>query len=168
MIKKKVVVFIFIIFALLMQTAIFRVIALADVVPNLLLVVVISYAYLRGRTSGLVIGFICGLMLDMIYGSVIGLYAFISMSIGFAVGFCQKVYFTDSMLLPTVLIAAGDLIYCAYSYITEFLLRGRLHFWFYFVHRFLPQILYTTLVGLVLYRLIAWIEGRFARSREEV
>ena len=168
MIKKKVVVFIFIIFALLMQTAIFRVIALADVVPNLLLVVVISYAYLRGRTSGLVIGFICGLMMDMIYGSVIGLYAFISMSIGFAVGFCQKVYFTDSMLLPTVLIAVGDLIYCAYSYITEFLLRGRLHFWFYFVHRFLPQILYTTLVGLVLYRLIAWIEGRFARSREEV
>lgn len=168
MIKKKVVVFIFMILALLMQTAIFRVIALADVVPNLLLVVVISYAYLRGRTSGLVIGFICGLMLDMIYGSVIGLYAFISMSIGFAVGFCQKVYFTDSMLLPTVLIAAGDLIYCAYSYITEFLLRGRLHFWFYFVHRFLPQILYTTLVGLVLYRLIAWIEGRFARSREEV
>lgn len=168
MIKKKVVVFIFMILALLMQTAIFRVIALADVVPNLLLVVVISYAYLRGRTSGLVIGFICGLMLDMIYGSVIGLYAFISMSIGFAVGFCQKVYFTDSMLLPTVLIAAGDMIYCAYSYITEFLLRGRLHFWFYFVHRFLPQILYTTLVGLVLYRLIAWIEGRFARSREEV
>lgn len=168
MIKKKVVVFIFIILALLMQTAIFRAIALADVVPNLLLVVVISYAYLRGRTSGLVIGFICGLMLDMIYGSVIGLYAFISMSIGFAVGFCQKVYFTDSMLLPTVLIATGDLIYCTYSYITEFLLRGRLHFWFYFVHRFLPQILYTTLVGLVLYRLIAWIEGRFSRSREEV
>ena len=168
MIKKKVVVFIFMLLALLMQTAIFRAIALADVVPNLLLVVVISYAYLRGRTSGLVIGFICGLMLDMIYGSVIGLYAFISMSIGFVVGFCQKVYFTDSMLLPTVLIAASDMVYCFYSYIAEFLLRGRVHFLFYFVHRFLPQILYTTLAGLVLYRLIVWVEGRFARSREEV
>lgn len=168
MIRKKLIAFILILLAFLMQTTIFRVIALAEVVPNLLLVVTISYAYLRGRTSGIVIGFVCGIMLDMMYGSVMGLYAFVFMTIGFMIGFCQKLYFTDSILLPTILIAVSDLLYCFYCYITEFLMRGRLHFIFYFVHKFLPEILYTTLVGFVLYQLIVWMEGKLTRSREEV
>lgn len=168
MIRKRLIAFVFILLAFLMQTTIFKLIALADVVPNIMLVVTISYAYLRGRTSGLMIGFTCGLMLDMMYGSVIGLYAFIFMTIGFLVGFCRKLYFTDSMLLPTVLIAMSDLVYCFYYYITEFLMRGRLHFLFYFVHKFLPEILYTTLVGIVLYRVIVGIEGKLTRTREEV
>lgn len=168
MIKKKVIAFLFILVAFLLQTTIFKVIALADVVPNLVLVVTISYAYLRGRTSGIVIGFVCGIMLDMMYGSVIGLYAFIFMTIGFVVGFCRKLYFTDSLLLPTVLIAVSDLVYCFYYYITEFLMRGRLHFIFYFVHEFLPEILYTTLVGVLLYRLVVWAEGKTIVNRKEI
>ena len=88
MIRKKVVAFLFILVAFLLQTTVFKIIALADVVPNLVLVVTVSYAYIRGRTSGIVIGFICGIMLDMMYGSLIGLYAFIFMTIGFFVGHC--------------------------------------------------------------------------------
>lgn len=167
MIRKKIVAFVVIFLAFLLQTTVFHAIALADVVPNLLLVVTITFAYLRGRTSGLIIGFVCGIMLDMMYGSVIGLYAFIFMTIGFIVGFCQKIYFTDSLLLPIVLIASGDFVYCLYYYITEFLMRGRLHFLFYFIHNFLPEILYTTLVGVVLYRILASIEKRLSRERKE-
>ncbi len=168
MIRKKIVAIVAILLAYLLQTTIFRTFALADVVPNLLLVVVITYAYLRGRTSGLVIGFVCGIMLDMHYGSVIGLYAFIFMTIGFIIGFCQKIYFTDSLILPVILIAASDFVYCFYYYITEFLMRGRLHFGFYFIHRFLPEMLYTTLVGVVFYRLLAMLEELFTRKRREV
>lgn len=168
MIKKKLIAIVFIMAAFLLQTTIFKTIALADVVPNLMLVITISYAYLRGRTSGLVIGFTSGIMLDMMYGSVIGLYAFIFMTLGFLIGFCRKLYFTDTLLLPTVLIAISDLVYCFYYYITEFLMRGRLHFFFYFVHKFLPEILYTTLVGIVVYRIIAAVESKFGQDREEV
>lgn len=168
MIRKKVIAFVLILVALLMQTTVFKVIALANAVPNLLLVVTISYGYLRGRTSGIWIGILCGLMLDMMYGVVIGLYAFIFMTIGFVVGFCRKLYFTDSLLLPIILIAAGDLVYCSYYYVTEFLMRGRVHFGFYFVHKFLPEILYTALVGFAFYHLIVWMETKITRSREEV
>lgn len=167
MIRKKVVALILILLSFLLQTTFFHKIALADVVPNLLLVVTTSYGYLRGRTSGLLVGLVCGLMLDMMYGSLIGLYAFIFMTIGFLNGFCQKLYFTDSLLLPIVLIAGGDFAYCMYYYVTEFLLRGRTHFGFFFLHRFLPEILYTTLVGILLYRLIAAIETAIKRTRKE-
>lgn len=168
MIRKKIVAVIVILLAFVLQTTVFQIIALADVVPNLLLVVTITFGYLRGRTSGQIIGFVSGIMLDMMYGSVIGLYAFIFMTIGFTVGFCRKIYFTDQLLLPIVLIATGDFVYCLYFYITEFLMRGRLHFFFYVIHRFLPEMLYTTLVGVVLYHFLAMMEARFCRERKEV
>lgn len=167
MIKKKIVAFIVILVSFVLQTTLFQEIALASVVPNLVLVVTISYAYLRGRTSGILIGLLCGFMLDMMYGSLIGLYGFIFMTIGFVVGFCQKLYFTDSLLLPTVLIAGGDFVYCSYCYITEFLMRGRTHLGFFFLHNFLPEILYTTIVGIALYRFIALCENITIRKRKE-
>lgn len=165
---KKVTAFLVVIIAYLLQTTVFQHLQLANVVPNLLLVVVVSYAYLRGRTSGLLIGFLCGLILDMHGGTVVGLYAFILMSIGFVVGFCQKFYFTDSLLLPAILIVSSDFVYSIYYYVTEFLMRGRLHLGFYFLHVILPEMIYTVLIGIVLYRLIVSLEHFLTREREEV
>lgn len=165
---KKITTFLVIIIAYLLQTTVFQHLQLANVVPNLLLVVVVSYAYLRGRTSGLLIGFLCGMILDMHGGTVVGLYAFILMSIGFVVGFCQKFYFTDSLLLPAILIVSSDFVYSIYYYVTEFLMRGRLHLGFYFLHVILPEMIYTGLIGIVLYRLIVSLEHFLTREREEV
>ena len=150
MIKRKVVSIFIIFIAFLLQTTLCQSMALANVVPNLLLVVTICYGYLRGRTSGILIGFFCGLLLDMVYGSVIGLYAFVFMTIGFVIGFCQKIYFTDSLILPSILIVAGDFLYGIYYFVTEFLMRGRIHFGFYFLHVILPEMIYTALVGIYL------------------
>ena len=167
MIKRKLFTFITISVAILLQTTILRKLAIYDVVQNLLMVVTVTYSYLRGRTSGLLTGFLCGLFLDCICGSVVGLYAFVMMTIGFIIGFCQKIYFRNSLVLPLILNAGSDLIYGIYYYVTEFLMRGRLHFSFYFIHRILPEVVYTTLVGIVFYRLIVYFETRISRKKEE-
>lgn len=164
-IKKTLVTISVILIAFLLQTTIFQSLKLADVVPNLLLIVTISYGYLRGRTHGMVIGLICGLMLDMMYGSVIGLYGFIFMTIGFFIGFIRKVFFTDGILLPVILISAGDLVYSMYYYTTEFLLRGRMHFGFYFLNVMLPELVYTVLVGIVLFYLLNFIDELITTPR---
>ena len=90
------------------------------------------------------------------------------MTIGFVVGFCKKIYFTDSLILPVVLIASSDFVYCFYYYVTEFLMRGRLHLGFYFIHMFLPEILYTTLAGVLLFELAAHLEKPKERKRKEI
>ena len=169
MIKNIAISILIILVAFLLQTTFFQVLELANVVPNLLLVVTVSYGYLRGRTHGMWIGLVCGLMLDMMYGSVIGLYGFIFMTIGFFIGYIKKLFFTESIILPIVLISVGDFVYNMYYYITEFLLRGRLHFLFYFIHIMLPEILYTVIVGLLLYYLINFLEnlGNTRRIRKE-
>ena len=65
MIKKRILPVVMILAAFLLQTTVFQSIKLAGAVPNLLLVLTITYGYLRGRTSGLVIGFFSGLLLDL-------------------------------------------------------------------------------------------------------
>ncbi len=170
MIKKVIISILIILVAFLLQTTFFQALELANVVPNLVLVVTVSYGYLRGRTHGMWIGLVCGLMLDMMYGSVIGLYGFIMMTIGFFIGYIKKLFFTESIILPIVLISVGDFVYNMYYYITEFLLRGRLHFFFYLTRVMLPEILYTVIIGLLFYYLISFLENLQnvrRRSREE-
>ena len=81
MIKRRISTIVIIFIGFILQTTALHAIELADVVPNILLILTVCYSYMRGRTSGLLTGFLCGLLLDMQFGNVIGLYAFARRSI---------------------------------------------------------------------------------------
>lgn len=167
MIKRRISTVIIIIIAFLLWTTLFQSLKLANVAPNIMLAIVVCYAYMRGRTSGLMIGFLCGLLSDMMYGSVIGLYAFALMTIGFLCGYCQKVYFTDNYILPCVLVGNSDFAYGLYYYITEFLVRGRLSFGFYLSTVILPEMIYTMIIAVVLFRFLNMLERYVTEKRKE-
>ena len=167
MIKRRIVTFLIILLSYLLWTTTFQSLQLAFVSPNLMLILVVCYAYMRGRTSGLLIGFFCGLITDLNYGSIIGLYAFGLMTIGFLCGYCQKVYFTDNSILPCVLVGISDFLYGLYYYVTDFLVRGRLEFSFYFLNVILPEMVYTVLITFVLFRLLNMLEQLISENREE-
>ncbi len=167
MIKKRISTVIIIIIAFLLWTTLFQSLKLANVAPNIMLALVVCYAYMRGRTSGLMIGFLCGLLSDMMYGTVIGLYAFALMTIGFLCGYCQKVYFTDNYILPCVLVGISDFAYGLYYYVTEFLVRGRLSFGFYLSKVILPEMIYTMIITVVLFRFLNVLERYVTEKRKE-
>ena len=89
------------------------------------------------------------------------------MTVGFIIGFCQKIYFRENLLLPTILIAISDLLYGIFYYITEFLMRGRLHFGFFFLHRILPEMVYTVIVGIVFFYILVSLEKLVTTHRKE-
>ena len=51
----------------LLQTSVFEFFKLADISPNLLIVLVSSVAVMRGQKEGMLVGFFSGLMLDIFY-----------------------------------------------------------------------------------------------------
>lgn len=167
MIKRRISTVIIILVSYLLLTTVFQSLELAGVAPNLMLILTVCYAYMRGRTSGLFIGFFCGLISDMVFGEVIGLYAFALMTIGFFCGYCQKNYFTDNGILPCVLVGISDLLYGIYYYVTDFLIRGRLNFGFYFINRILPEMIYTMLAAIVVFHLLNTFERLLSEKREE-
>lgn len=167
MIKRRISTIIIIILAFLLWTTMFQSFKLANVAPNIMLVVVVCYSYMRGRTSGILIGFLCGILSDMMYGTVIGLYAFGLMTIGLLCGYCQKVYFTDNYILPCVLVGISDFAYGLFYYVTEFLIRGRLNFWFYLSSVILPEVIYTMIVTVILFRPLSALEKYLIEKRKE-
>ena len=57
----------------LLQTSIFSRLQLASVTPNILICVVSTYGFMKGRKYGIIIGFCTGLLLDVFSGNLFGI-----------------------------------------------------------------------------------------------
>jgi rod shape-determining protein MreD len=167
-VKRLIVYFVEIIILFLIQSAMFHYFQLAGIMPNLLLILVAATAYMRGRMTGLGIGFFSGLLVDLMFGSyILGLYALLYMLIGYLAGYTNRVYSSDDYTLPIIIIAISDFIYGFFYYIFEFLLRGRLNFLYYLRRLILPEIIYTVAVSIFLYKLLHMINNRLDRKSDE-
>lgn len=152
-----------IIIGYLLQTTLFKAITLAGIVPNILLIITSAFGFMRGKNEGMFIGFFSGLLIDIFFGKIIGFYALVYLFIGFVNGFFRRIFYPEDIKLPMILIGLSDLLYCFLCYIFLFMLRGKLHLGYYFVHVMLPEVVYTVLVTLILYKGILytdeWLEG---------
>lgn len=167
--KRFIVVTLEILICFLLQTTLFQWFRLAGVTPNLLLILTVSIGFMRGRKEGLFIGFICGLLIDVYYGDIIGICTLIYLIIGYLSGYANKIFVEEDFSIPLLLIGAGELIYFFLYYVLEFLLRGRLNIVYYFIHIGLPRIIYTVVVSIFVYRLFNKINSLLEyRTDEEV
>lgn len=152
--KRIVAVTIVIIACFLLQSTVFHAFAFASITPNLLIVVTSAFGFMRGKKEGILIGFFCGLILDIFYGSLIGVYALIYMYIGFLNGYFRKLFYPEDIKLPMLLIAGSDLIYNFSVYFLLFFFRKRFAFLYYVQHIILPELVYTMVVTIVLYMIL--------------
>jgi len=138
----------------LLQTTFFQAISFGGIVPNLLIVLTSAFGFMRGEKEGLFIGFICGLLCDICYGDIVGIQALIMMYIGFLNGKFSGIFYPEDIKLPMALIIISNLSCGVVNYILMFLLRGRLNFSFYFQNIIIPEVVYTTVITLILYPII--------------
>lgn len=150
----------------LLQTALFRYLDLAGVVPNLLLIPTVSFGMMRGRKEGMLVGFFSGLLLDIFFDTIIGPYALLYMYLGYINGFFHRVYYMEDILLPMLMVGANDLVYSLIIYIVTYLLRNRLDIGFYSVHVILPEMIYTMIMTLILYKPLVKINQWLKRKEE--
>ena len=129
-----------------------------------LLILVVSHGYMSGRIPGLAIGFFSGLLVDLVYGDLIGLNALLYMVIGYFIGYTNKIYANDDYTLPIIFVAISDLIYNFFYYIFEFLLRGRLNLLYYLRRIVLSEIIYTVVASIFVYKLLHLIDNLLKRK----
>ena len=65
--RRKIILFIIITVCFLLQTTVFRALAFSNIGPNLLIIVVSAFGFMRGKKEGLWIGFFCGLLVDIFF-----------------------------------------------------------------------------------------------------
>ena len=151
-------------FLFLLQCCVFTKLNIGGIVPNLIMLITSIYGFMHGEKAGIICGFLLGLTYDVFYGDIIGLHALILMYIGFINGKFCGIYYPEDIKLPLGLIFLSNISFGILDYIFQYLIRGRLHFSYYFVHIILPEILYTMLITVVLYPLIVLIYSAFEKS----
>ncbi len=136
--------------------------------PNIILILIVSVAYMRGRMTGLTVGLFAGLLVDLMFSSyVVGVRALLFMLLGYFIGFTNKYYSDDDYTLPIAIIAVSDFVYNFFYYVVEYLLRGRMNIFFYLRRIVLPEIIYTVAVSVLLYKLLHIINNRMERKPEK-
>jgi len=160
---RRVVVTVLIIICFVLQCSVFSNLAFAGIIPNLLIILTSSFGFMRGEKEGLVIGFFCGLLNDIFFGSFLGFYALVLMYIGFLNGKFSRTFYPEDIKLPLALIITSDLSYGMICYALTFMLRGRLEFTYYFTWIILPETLYTTIMTLFLYPIILKINEKLEK-----
>ena len=118
----------------LLQTSLFSFLRISGVVPNCLLILIITVAYTKGQISAIVTGFFAGLLLDLCFSETVGFCAILYMIVAFLAGFAHKIYYERDYFVPGVLILSGELIYSFLYYVIFFLLRGKLELHTYFIY----------------------------------
>lgn len=135
--------------------------------PNLLLLATCILGFMRGCNYGSITGLICGLLVDIFSGDVIGLYALIYLYIGFFSGLFKKMFYSDHVFMPMLLVFFNDFIYNIACYIFRFLLRNKLDFSFYFEKLIFPEMIFTTFITFFVYKLFYLLNEKVFTLKEE-
>ena len=151
----------------LIQCSFFPHFTMAEVVPNLMIILTASAAIIDGSLSGCLIGFICGLLMDLTYGETPGLYALGFLVIGYVTGIVNRIIYKEDITLPLVVISTADLFYGLFVFAFGFMIRGRTSFLFYLRRIILPEVVYTAIIAIFLYRLILFIMLRLKGKGSE-
>ena len=164
--RRKIVLFIIITICYLLQTTIFHWFSFANIVPNLMIIVVSSFGFMRGKKEGMWVGFFCGLLVDIFCGFYLGIYALIYMYVGFINGIFQKKFYPDDIKLPMLLIGSSDIAANLVVYFVMFLFRRRFDFLYYLKSIILPEFVYTMVITIFLYIILLKINQKLEASEK--
>ncbi len=149
--KRNIILFFIILCGFVFQTTLFQALSFGGISPNILIIITVSYGFMYGKKCGMVTGFLCGLLMDVFYGDVLGFYALVYLYIGAANGVFHSIFYQDDIKLPLMLILASDFVYSFTCYVLLYLLRGRFDLIFYLKRVILPEIVYTIFVTVFIY-----------------
>ncbi len=150
-----------------LQTGLFSSFSLAGVVPDLLMILVVSIGFMRGRTKAMIAGLLCGFYIDCCYSSVMGIFPLFYIIVGNLSGFAHKIYDEDDHMTPLLLTAAGEFLYNLMYFVVFYLLQGKINLSFYIYRIMIPRVVYTVLVSIILYRILKLANSFLMRFDKE-
>ena len=158
--KRKIITIGIIVICFLLESTVFQKLSFASITPNLMIIVTATFGFMRGKKEGLLVGFISGLLIDVMFGELIGFYALIYTLLGYANGWFRKIFYNEDIKLPLVLIASSDLIYGHLVCIFMFIMRSKFNYFYYLGTVILPELIYTIIVTIGLYQIILFINKK--------
>lgn len=149
-------------FNFILQTTLFPLCAIRGIFPNTALILATSYALLRGSREGAIFGGAAGLLMDIFFNTSIFFYTALFAAISYLFGRGQRDFYRENYFLPVFFCAVSTCIYEGALYLPGFLLRGEGSLLFLLFRVLLPEIVYTAVLTVPIYRALfginEWLE----------
>lgn len=153
--------------AFIIQSSILPALSIGQIKPNLMLIVVASYSFMLGDRPGIFVGCLGGIVQDIFYGQVLGLSGLVYALIGYLCGKFKKLLYVEDLSFPLLMIAISDLGYGFINYVFLFLVRNRLYLRTFLRMVVLPEMLYTVLLGIIIYPLLSILYRRVLQPKRK-
>lgn len=147
----------------IIQSTFLHNIEIINITPNTAIIVIISFAFMRGEYEGAAIGFVVGIIQDIFFGRCVGMHALLGMLTGY---FCGKFYadfFTENFLVPLLMTFVGTFLYEFVFYIFNLLILGYTDFIYFLQTVILPETAYTALLSVFLYKIFYIINEKIEK-----
>ncbi|ONI43301.1 rod shape-determining protein MreD [Candidatus Epulonipiscioides gigas] len=152
--------------SLALQNTLMEFIRIGGISPNFLTMLVVAFSLLRGKKEGTIIGLLGGLLYDLSYSHIFGIYSIGYMIVGFCCGKLHYFCYRETRILPLTCTCFASLFINTIT-ILRFILIGNLNFLYFYFCKVLPELIYTAVLTLIIYRCIYFINDRLEEQEKK-
>ncbi len=136
------------------------------ILPNTMVILIISFSIVTDDLEGALFGFFNGLLFDIMFGRVIGLYALIGLITGFVSAKPFKEFSPNNFIIPSITIFLGTIFYEIMFFILAYLFKGRTDIFYYLTHLVIPEAIANVMVSIVMYPLMFYFIKYYAEKEK--
>ncbi|TZE82246.1 rod shape-determining protein MreD [Calorimonas adulescens] len=136
------------------QTAMLPFFSIYNISPDLLLIAITALSILNGQWEGMIFGLVTGILMDMFYSPVFGIYSIIYATFGFSVGKLSKNIFKESPFAALFFTITGSIYKGVVILFFKILLAYKTDVWMTFLALIFPE---AVLNGIIIFLLYGYI-----------
>ena len=148
--------------SLVLQIALLSRISMLGGQPDLPLALIVSVALFSGPFHGEVVGFVSGLLHDLLSGQLLGIQSFSRVVIGYGAGFIRGRLYADNFITQLVSGFIATLVHKTITLVHLSLLSADTEF----MHIRFPGLILAAVSNSILVVVVFWILKKFTRSEE--
>ncbi|MGP1470315.1 MAG: rod shape-determining protein MreD [Schwartzia sp. (in: firmicutes)] len=146
------------------QSSLLPFVAFRGVSADLLLLMVVSVAFLRGAKVGALVGFLAGLLQDLGTGTFFGVDIFAKMIIGYGCGYFSRRLVKEQMMLPLLAVLAATSLQYLIWLLFYWLLGYSVQVWAHWRHLLLPMMAHNVIFALPVHvgvsKFLEWMQEK--------
>lgn len=151
----------------IIQSTVLQLFEIRGVIPDTMMIIIVSYALLRGKTDGAMVGFFAGALYDVFFGSSLGFYALLGMIVGYLCGLSHRNFYRENYILPVTFSVLANIAVGLVIYVTGFLLKNNYDILYFLINVIIPQSVYTGIAALLVYRILYSINNKVEKKEKE-
>ena len=148
-----------------LSSTLFGALRIGGIIPNFMMILIVSFALLRGSKEGAVIGVAAGFLYDISFSITVGPTALIYGIIGYVCGKFNKNFYRENFILP-FLCTLGAVLCDGFYHTFIFLMQGEIGFIYFFKSIIIPEAIYTITLSLIAYQGAYLINERIEESEK--